>query len=280
MTPPSESSSATPGNGRVLARPARLVTMTQQEDDSDYGYDTTSPETPKVVAGAQPLPYDPSLLPAGSRSLTSIAMQSFWLGFTFSFCLLATTYMTTMNPHPMWRLPAFFACLSLFHFLEFYITARYNLPAVRASSFLLFNNGRAYNVAHTLAATEILLSTYVLPLVYRNFLFYRPYTVLLGVFLVFLGQITRSVAMSQAGTNFNHTPAQTHREGHELVTSGVYRWLRHPSYFGFFWWALGTQVLIGNKVCLIGYTLALWKFFHGRIAGKYLYTHMTDWIRC
>lgn len=242
--------------------------MTHQEDDSDYEFDASGPEVPKTVPGAQPLPYDPSLLPSGSRSLTSIAAQSFSLGFTFSFCILATFYSTAIQPHQIWRLPAFFACLSLFHFLEFFITARYNLPAVRASSFLLFNNGRAYNIAHILATTEILLSTYILPPRYCNFLVYRPYTIILGVLLIMLGQITRSIAMAQAGTNFNHTPAQTHKEGHELVTSGVYSWLRHPSYFGFFWWALGTQILVGNKVCLVGYALALWRFFHRRIAAE------------
>lgn len=31
-------------------------------------------------------------------------------------------------------------------------------------------------------------------------------------------------------------------DSHQLVTRGVYRFLRHPSYFGWFWWSLGTQV--------------------------------------
>lgn len=76
--------------------------------------------------------------------------------------------------------------------------------------------------------------------------------------------------MAQAGTNFNHTPQRTKKEGHVLVSTGVYAWLRHPSYFGFFWWALGTQVLVGNKVCLVGYLGALWTFFYRRIRGESL----------
>lgn len=36
--------------------------------------------------------------------------------------------------------------------------------------------------------------------------------------------------------------AYSKRPGHELVTSGIYSWSRHPSYAGFFWWAVGTQV--------------------------------------
>lgn len=29
---------------------------------------------------------------------------------------------------------------------------------------------------------------------------------------------------------------------HQLVKTGIYAWSRHPSYAGFVWWALGTQV--------------------------------------
>ncbi|CAN0453530.1 unnamed protein product, partial [Hapterophycus canaliculatus] len=38
------------------------------------------------------------------------------------------------------------------------------------------------------------------------------------------------------------TNERQREESHQLVTSGVYRFLRHPSYFGWFWWSLGTQV--------------------------------------
>jgi protein-S-isoprenylcysteine O-methyltransferase len=74
--------------------------------------------------------------------------------------------------------------------------------------------------------------------------------------------------MAEAGTNFNHTLAKIKREGHVLVTTGVYAWLRHPSYCAFFWWALGTQVLVGNKICFLGYLLVLWNFFRRRIKGE------------
>jgi len=74
--------------------------------------------------------------------------------------------------------------------------------------------------------------------------------------------------MAQAGTNFNHIPAREHRAGHELVTRGVYGYLRHPSYFGFFWWAIGTQLLVGNAVCGVVYVVVLWIFFNNRIRSE------------
>jgi len=44
------------------------------------------------------------------------------------------------------------------------------------------------------------------------------------------------------------------------------RYLRHPSYFGWFYWALGTQVLLGNPICFVIYAVVTWKFFSVRIA--------------
>lgn len=87
--------------------------------------------------------------------------------------------------------------------------------------------------------------------------------------MIVVGQATRTVAMAQAGSNFNHTVQMKKNAGHELVTRGIYAWFGHPSYFGFFWWGLGTQVVLGNTVCLVGYAGVLWKFFSSRIASTW-----------
>lgn len=86
--------------------------------------------------------------------------------------------------------------------------------------------------------------------------------------MVGLGQGTRTAAMVHAGSNFSHLVQSRKKAGHVLVTGGVYGWLRHPSYFGFFWWGLGTQVVLGNAVCLVGYAIVLWKFFESRIKSE------------
>lgn len=225
--------------------------------------DEVDSDTSKYPTQAQSLPYDPSLLPTGRRSLSSISLQAFSLGFVFALCSSATI-MLLREGKTIWRLPAFIACLCAFHFLEFWTTAEFNMPAARASSFLL-RNGKAYTIAHGLATVEIAISTF-LPS-YQSLLV-NHYSITLGAILVVAGQLLRSAAMAEAGTNFNHTLAKTKREGHVLVTTGVYAWLRHPSYCAFFWWALGTQVLVGNKICFLGYSLVLWNFFKRRIKGE------------
>lgn len=90
-----------------------------------------------------------------------------------------------------------------------------------------------------------------------------------GVILVILGQLARSYAMAHAGTNFSHVVVMNREQGHILVKTGIYAYIRHPSYFGFFWWGMGTQFMLGNPVCAVGYALALWKFFSSRIRGGF-----------
>lgn len=65
---------------------------------------------------------------------------------------------------------------------------------------------------------------------------------LFGFSMCVFGEVLRKAAMITAKTNFNHI-VQTEKEaGHELVTHGVYSLCRHPSYVGWFYWCIGTQV--------------------------------------
>ena len=41
--------------------------------------------------------------------------------------------------------------------------------------------------------------------------------------------------------------------------------MRHPSYFGWFYWAIGTQLMLCNPVCTVVYALAAWRFFSMRV---------------
>ncbi|KAL8952872.1 MAG: hypothetical protein Q9222_001230 [Ikaeria aurantiellina] len=219
-----------------------------------------------------------------SKDPHSIAIRAFLLGLAFgaSLTLTLSTLFTVAPPlHQLWRAPFFLAILALFHFLEFYITARCNPPAATISAFLLSGNGHAYNLAHTLALLECIFRQYPGPRYYPGRRYLQPLDaplscdgrlgiawLYLGFLMLILGQGTRTLAMAHAGTNFNHLVQSRKRVGHVLVTDGIYRWLRHPSYFGFFWWGLGTQVVMGNVWCLLGYAIVLWRFFTHRIQSE------------
>lgn len=92
-----------------------------------------------------------------------------------------------------------------------------------------------------------------------------------GLALILTGQLLRSFAMIHASTNFSHALAYTKREDHTLVTTGVYALARHPSYAGFFWWALGTQIFLGNPVATVGFAVLLTRFFAHRIQSTWIH---------
>ncbi|GKZ26340.1 hypothetical protein AbraIFM66951_004006 [Aspergillus brasiliensis] len=247
-SPPSPSPSPSPP-----IRPYRPTPPTN--NNHNHSYHTTT---------------DASILPTGSKSLSGISIRAYLLGTVLGLTTTLTIFLLTYPPlyTPLWRIPFFISSLSLFHFLEYYTTAAYNTHFATVSAYLLTSNGWTYHIAHGSAILECLLThTYFtsrpVPLYLPSSL--TSYQVCLGLVLMVLGQTIRSVAMAQAGSNFNHTVQVTRREGHVLVTGGVYSVLRHPSYFGFFWWGLGTQLVLGNGVCFVAYAVVLWRFFSGRI---------------
>ena len=244
-------------------------------DDSAQEHDRPSPVKPSNNANhngkpSSPIPQAFQHFPPNTNPtfLFDIAIRAFQLGITFAFSMSLTAILisSSTTPHPLWRAPFFLAALTLFHALEYLLTAAHNPTYADISAFLLSHNGLAYNVANGAAMAECILTSLLFPAWQARLS--NPSTIPLGLAAMITGQIVRSAAMATAGTNFNHIVQTKQNRGHVLVTRGVYAWLRHPSYFGFFWWGLGTQVVLGNVVCLLGYAVVLWRFFSSRIFRK------------
>ncbi|KAG6365202.1 hypothetical protein INS49_006810 [Diaporthe citri] len=208
---------------------------------------------------------DKPYFPGQSKSLAGIALRAFCLGAALAVGVIGTALVLATTSSPLWRLPFFLASLSAFHFLEFWTTAAYNTREADVSSFLLTANWPAYAVAHSAASLECLVTSVFFPA--RSWAPFGtgPLLMLLGISLVLVGQVVRSAAMVQAGPSFNHIVQQTQKREHILITTGIYGTLRHPSYFGFFWWGLGTQLAMGNVLCFFAYAAVLWRFFSSRI---------------
>lgn len=212
---------------------------------------------------------DPSNLPGGQKALSEISLRAFLLGVVLGISSIVTV-LCALQSIPLWRAAFFISSLCLFHFLEYYTTAAYNTRYADVSAFLLSSNGAAYNVAHGSALLECLLSHWLAPQGYLPHDTATPGLIVvgMGMLLMLTGQAVRTLAMAQAGSNFNHTVQVEYKEGHTLVTGGIYSLLRHPSYFGFFWWGLGTQMVLQNVVCFVAYAVVLWRFFDARIQRK------------
>lgn len=208
--------------------------------------------------------------PNGKMSLAGISLRAMLLGISFGLTSSLALFLSTVGRTTLWRVPFFIASLSLFHFLEFYVTAQYNTRYATVSAFLLSSNGWAYNVAHGSAVVECLVWHYFFPTqtsfgAWTSVKGELSPLLVLGFVMLVVGQVVRTIAMATAASNFNHHVQSQRQEGHVLVKNGLYGYLRHPSYFGFFWWGLGTQLVLGNVICFVGYALVLWRFFSSRI---------------
>ena len=71
--------------------------------------------------------------------------------------------------------------------------------------------------------------------------------------------------MVEAKESFNHNVAHIKLDDHKLINTGVYKFVRHPSYLGFYLWCLGTQLLLQNPICFISFAYVLNVFFSNRL---------------
>jgi len=155
--------------------------------------------------------------------------------------------------------------LAFFHVSEYVVTATFNAHTLSIDSFLI-NHSWAYGIAAMSSWIEFWLEYYFFPGLKSLHL-----VSLIGLVMVVGGEVLRKVSMFTAGSNFTHHVQERKRHGHTLVTNGVYALFRHPSYVGWFYWSIGTQVLLCNPICLVAYTLASWRFFDDRILDEELH---------
>lgn len=127
------------------------------------------------------------------------------------------------------------------------------------NSFLI-NHSREYTIANVAAIVEYLLERLLFPSMKGTWL---PTSI--GFILVTIGLAIRILAMYTAGSHFHHFVRTEQEENHKLVTFGIYHYLRHPSYFGWFWYSIGSQILLSNPLCTVAYAFVTWKFFNDRI---------------
>ncbi|QLG72768.1 hypothetical protein HG535_0D04770 [Zygotorulaspora mrakii] len=200
-----------------------------------------------------------------NNPLHTVTFTSFALGTVLGL------FLGLIKVVKMKNLNAYIVFLCFFHFMEYFITAKYNPLKVNQDSFLL-NNGSVYILCHLIATLEYVIEYIFYPNIkVTGHSKFRFSIIVAGYLCISAGQAIRSLAMSTAGKSFSHVLQTKKKKDHTLIQSGVYQWFRHPSYFGFFWWALGTQMILLNPVSFTLFAVVLWKFFHDRIKTEEIY---------
>ena len=166
----------------------------------------------------------------------------------------------------LWQWCTYILCICTFHLLEFFITAVYN-PTQATSDSYLINHSITYTTAAILSWIEfwirfvcVVRHVHIFDAIHLPF-----YISYIGFGILMIAQCVRSMAMATAGESFNHLIQTSKKQNHVLITHGIYRIFRHPSYVGFFYWSISTQLVLGNTVHALLYTLASWTFFNRRI---------------
>ena len=154
---------------------------------------------------------------------------------------------------------AYFVILSLFHYFEYAVTGLTNPSNLSTDSFLL-NHSLQYWIAAIASWIEHFVELYFLP-------DYKHVSFLIGsgILICVICDILRKTAMFHAGASFSHIVQSTKKDDHKLVTKGVFAYFRHPSYVAWFYWSLGTQVILSNPICFILYAYVSWLFFNERV---------------
>jgi protein-S-isoprenylcysteine O-methyltransferase Ste14 len=80
----------------------------------------------------------------------------------------------------------------------------------------------------------------------------------LSIFLCLFGLIISLFARRVLGNNWSRDVMI--KENHQLITSGPYKYIRHPIYLGLLLLFLGTALAIGNLGGLLGFILLFFNF--------------------
>ena len=147
----------------------------------------------------------------------------------------------------------------IYHYSEYISVIIYHFYNLEYKSFLL-DHSNEWIFALIFSYLETIIGTIYFRKIKQNI-----YTFYLGIIITIIGQTFRIGALYTGKKNFTHLLSYEKKEGHFLMTTGFYGITRHPSYFGFLVWTIGTQLMCLNIIGLIGFPIGLYLFFEDRI---------------
>ncbi|GLI61229.1 hypothetical protein VaNZ11_003529, partial [Volvox africanus] len=158
-------------------------------------------------------------------------------------------------------LNVFLVSLAFFHCSEFILAMIFMRDELSIKSWLL---SKAYATTMLFAVLEYVLEGWAVPALKVGD-GGMGYVSSLGLVLIVLGEGIRKLAIFTAKSNFTHNMRTARQPKHVLITRGIYGYVRHPGYLGWYIWCLGTQVLLCNPICFFGFAVLAWRFFSLRI---------------
>ncbi len=177
-------------------------------------------------------------------------------------CLLTSTWSWQFDLSTNYSL--YLICTVYYHKGEAMFVLNYHPREFTWSSYLIYHS-KQYFIAFLSSQAEFFLTSALMPQLKQT-----GNLVALCVFVpsFFFGATLRHLAFYHAKSNFHHLIRYGRDTNHQLVTSGIYSWERHPSYLGFFILSVSKQAILKNPINTVAFSLVLRRFFKDRIADE------------
>jgi protein-S-isoprenylcysteine O-methyltransferase len=180
-------------------------------------------------------------------------------GFSLILILCFSLALIIFTKTKYYQILCYLITLTIYHYTEFFSEVLFHFQDLQKDAFLIYENKRW--VISTLSSfAESILGVYF-------FYEYKNIKILfiLGLIMTIIGQYFRIAALFTGKSNFTHKIQLKKRKNHVLVKYGIYSICRHPSYFGFFIWSVGIEIMCVNPICTIAFAYILFQFFKVRI---------------
>jgi len=103
---------------------------------------------------------------------------------------------------------------------------------------------------------------------------HNPILQTVGFFLVLLGKGVSFTARITLGTNWTDSSEYQIKKKHDLITTGIYHYIRHPIYLGITLAATGAELVAQSYLFLpLFILLSLMNYRQGRLEEKLLVNH-------
>ena len=188
------------------------------------------------------------------------------MGITLVLIICYSSSIIIFKNTKFYQILIYLITLCIYHYAEFFSELLFHFKDLQKDAFLIYEN-KKWVIATASSFVEYFIEIFFFPNLKNVKILF-----VLGLIMTIIGQYFRIAALFTGKSNFTHKIQLTKRKNHVLVKHGIYSICRHPSYFGFFIWSVGIEIMCVNPLCTIAFTYILFKFFENRIdlEEKYL----------
>lgn len=150
-----------------------------------------------------------------------------------------------------------------YHKGEFIFVAKWQFELLNWDSYLIY-----HSIFYQIAQWFSIFEFWFVWLFYEQKDYQAKWFMAIFGTLGVMGLLIRNIAFHHAEHNFTHLVSYKKEDDHKLITTGIYAYSRHPSYFGYFLFQICFQQMLKNMISVVAYTYVLQLFFKERIIDE------------